>query len=96
MKKHYYVLLRPIITEKSNVQKEGAQQVTFRVPVWATKIEVRKAVEAIFSKKVVNVKTIKVRGKVKRLGRFQGRLPDWKKAIVRLAAGERIDFFEGV
>lgn len=86
----------PIITEKSNTQKENAQQVTFRVPLWATKVEVRKAVEKIFNKKVVEVKTIKVRGKMKRLGRFSGRLPDWKKAIVRLKPGERIEFFEGV
>jgi large subunit ribosomal protein L23 len=96
MKRHYDVLLRPIITEKSNIQKDEAQQVTFRVPLKATKIDVKRAVEAIFNKKVVDVKTIRIRGKVKRLGRFRGRLPDWKKAVVRLAEGERIDFFEGV
>ncbi len=96
MKNNYDILLMPIITEKSNTQKENAQQVTFRVPLWATKVEVRKAVEKIFNKKVVEVKTIKVRGKMKRLGRFSGRLPDWKKAIVRLKPGERIEFFEGV
>jgi large subunit ribosomal protein L23 len=96
MKNHYDVLLEPIITEKSNIQKEEAQQVTFRVPLWATKIEVRKAVEKIFNKKVVEVKTITVRGKEKRVGRHKGKLPDWKKAIVRLKPGERIDFFEGV
>jgi large subunit ribosomal protein L23 len=96
MKNHYDVLLEPIITEKSNTQKEEAQQVTFRVPLWATKIEVRKAVEKIFNKKVVEVKTITILGKTKRVGRFRGKLPDWKKAIVRLKPGERIDFFEGV
>ncbi len=96
MKNHYDVLLAPIITEKSNIQKEEAQQVTFRVPLWATKIEVRKAVEKIFNKKVVEVKTVTVRGKEKRVGRHKGKLPDWKKAIVRLKPGERIDFFEGV
>ena len=96
MKNHYDVLLEPIITEKSNIQKEEAQQVTFRVPLWATKIEVRKAVEKIFNKKVVEVKTVTMRGKTKRVGRFSGKLPDWKKAIVRLKPGERIDFFEGV
>ncbi len=96
MKNHYDVLLEPIITEKSNIQKEEAQQVTFRVPLWATKIEVRKAVEKIFNKKVVEVKTVTVRGKEKRVGRHKGKLPDWKKAIVRLKPGERIDFFEGV
>ena len=96
MKNQYDVLLEPIITEKSNIQKEEAQQVTFRVPVWATKIEVRKAVEKIFNKKVVEVKTVIMRGKTKRVGRHRGKLPDWKKAIVRLKPGERIDFFEGV
>jgi len=96
MKNHYDVLLEPIITEKSNTQKEEAQQVTFRVPLWATKIEVRKAVEKIFNKKVVEVKTVTMRGKTKRVGRSHGKLPDWKKAIVRLKPGERIDFFEGV
>lgn len=96
MKNHYDVLLEPIITEKSNIQKEEAQQVTFRVPLWATKIEVRKAVEKIFNKKVVEVKTVTMRGKAKRVGRSRGKLPDWKKAIVRLKPGERIDFFEGV
>jgi large subunit ribosomal protein L23 len=96
MRRHYDILLKPIITEKSNVQKDEAQQVTFRVPLGATKIDIKRAVEAIFNKKVVDVKTIKVRGKMKRLGRFRGKLPDWKKAVVRLAQGEHIDFFEGV
>ena len=96
MKNHYDVLLEPIITEKSNIQKEQAQQVTFRVPLWATKIEIRKAVEKIFNKKVVEVKTVTMLGKTKRVGRSRGKLPDWKKAIVRLKPGERIDFFEGV
>jgi large subunit ribosomal protein L23 len=82
MRRHYDILLKPIITEKSNVQKDEAQQVTFRVPLGATKIDIKRAVEAIFNKKVVDVKTIKV--------------PDWKKAVVRLAQGEHIDFFEGV
>ncbi|MBN1880542.1 MAG: 50S ribosomal protein L23 [Deltaproteobacteria bacterium] len=96
MKKYYDIILEPIITEKSNIQKEEAQQVTFKVPVHVTKIQVRQAVEKIFGKKVVDVHTIKMKGKVKRLGRFMGKRPDWKKAIVKLKPGERIDFFEGV
>jgi large subunit ribosomal protein L23 len=96
MKEYYDIIREPIITEKSNIQKEEAQQVTFKVPVNATKIQIRQAVEKIFGKKVVDVHTIKMKGKVKRLGRFTGKRPDWKKAIVKLKPGERIDFFEGV
>jgi len=96
MKEYYDIIREPIITEKSNIQKEEAQQVTFKVPVNATKIQIRQAVEKVFGKKVVDVHTIKMKGKVKRLGRFTGKRPDWKKAIVKLKPGERIDFFEGV
>ena len=96
MRKHYNIIIEPIITEKSNTQKEEAQQVTFKVPLWATKIQIREAVEKVFEKKVLDVKTIKVKGKVKRLGRHAGKRPDWKKAIIKLKPGERIDFFEGV
>jgi len=94
--KYYTVIQEPFITEKSNVQKEDSQQVTFKVPLWASKIQVREAVEKIFGKKVVEVRTIRVKGKKKRLGRSLGKRPDWKKAVVRLKPGERIDFFEGV
>ncbi len=96
MRKYYDIIIEPIITEKSNTQKEEAQQVTFKVPLWATKIQIREAVEKVFEKKVLDVKTIKVKGKVKRLGRHFGKRPDWKKAIIKLKPGERIDFFEGV
>jgi len=96
MKEYYDIIIEPIITEKSNIQKEEAQQVTFKVPVNATKIQIRQAVEKVFGKKVVDMHTIKMKGKVKRLGRFMGKRPDWKKAIVKLKPGERIDFFEGV
>ena len=96
MKEYYDIIIEPIITEKSNIQKEEAQQVTFKVPVHATKIQIRQAVEKVFGKKVVDVHTIKMKGKVKRLGRYMGKRPDWKKAIVKLKPGERIDFFEGV
>jgi large subunit ribosomal protein L23 len=96
MRKYYNIIIEPIITEKSNTQKEEAQQVTFKVPLWATKIQIREAVEKVFEKKVLDVKTMKVKGKVKRLGRHTGKRPDWKKAIIKLKPGERIDFFEGV
>jgi large subunit ribosomal protein L23 len=96
MRDYYDIIIEPIITEKSNIQKEEAQQVTFRVPITATKVQVKTAVEKVFGKKVVDVRTIRVKGKMKRLGRHMGKRPDWKKAIVTLQPGERIDFFEGV
>jgi len=96
MRKYYDIIIEPIITEKSNIQKENSQQVTCRVPLWATKIQIREAVEKVFEKKVLDVKTIKVKGKVKRLGRHVGKRADWKKAIIKLKPGEHIEFFEGV
>ena len=96
MRKYYDIIIEPIITEKSNIQKENSQQVTFKVPLWATKIQIREAVEKVFEKKVLDVKTIKVKGKVKRLGRHVGKRADWKKAIIKLKPGEHIEFFEGV
>ncbi|MGL5513660.1 MAG: 50S ribosomal protein L23, partial [Sporomusa sp.] len=69
---------------------------TFIVSLTANKIEVRQAVEQIFKVKVLDVNTIRVLGKKKRMGRNVGKRPDFKKAIVKLAPGERIEFFEGV
>ena len=89
------VLIRPVITEKSTVLM-GEGKYTFRVPLNATKIQVRQAVEKIFNVKVEKVATIRVLGKVKRMGRTQGKRSDYKKAIVTLKAGESIEFFEGV
>lgn len=89
------VLIRPIITEKSNAML-AENKYTFKVPLQATKIEVRQAVESIFKVKVLAVNTMIVRGKVKRMGKTQGKRSDYKKAIVKLAPGERIEIFEGV
>ncbi|HWR38591.1 MAG TPA: 50S ribosomal protein L23 [Patescibacteria group bacterium] len=89
------VLIRPYITEKSNdLMQEN--KYTFVVPLTANKVEIRQAVEQIFKVKVLNVSTIRVLGKMKRMGRHQGKRSDFKKAIVKLAPGERIEFFEGV
>ena len=89
------VLIRPYITEKSNdLMQEN--KYTFVVPLTANKVEVRQAVEQIFKVKVLNVSTVRVLGKIKRMGRHQGKRSDFKKAIVKLAPGERIEFFEGV
>jgi large subunit ribosomal protein L23 len=92
----YDIIRRPMITEKTGIQKETANQVTFEVDRRANRIEIRRAIERIFNVKVDSVHTLQVKGKVKRRGRTLGKRRDWKKAIVRLKPGERIDFFEGV
>lgn len=92
----YDIIIRPVVTEKTNIQKEAANQVTFEVDRKANRIEVRRAIERIFNVRVVNVRTMQVRGKFKRRGRILGKRRDWKKAIVTLRPGERIEFFEGV
>ncbi len=92
----YHVIKRPLITEKTTIQKEDANQVTFEVDRLANRIEIKKAVEQIFSVGVSQVRTQQIKGKVKRRGRILGKRRDWKKAIVTLMPGQRIDFFEGV
>ncbi len=89
------VLIRPLITEKTTAMMQE-NKYTFIVPLKATKIEVRQAVEQIFKVNVLDVSTIRVMGKVKRMGRTSGKRPDYKKAIVKLAEGQGIEFFEGV
>jgi len=91
----YEIIKRPLITEKTNIQKEIANQVTFEVDRRANRIEIRQAVETAFKVKVANIQTLQVKGKVKRRGRSVGKRRDWKKAIITLMPGERIDFFEG-
>jgi large subunit ribosomal protein L23 len=92
----YDIIIRPVVTEKTNIQKEAANQVTFEVDRKANRIEVRRAIERIFNVRVTNVRTMQIRGKFKRRGRVLGKRRDWKKAIVTLRPGERIEFFEGV
>jgi large subunit ribosomal protein L23 len=90
------IIRRPLITEKSSVQREGLNVLAFEVDVRANKIEIQRAVEALFKVKVADVRVANCHGKVRRQGRFAGRRADWKKAYVRLAAGEKtVDFFEG-
>lgn len=91
----YDIIKRPLVTEKSNIQKETANQLTFEVDRGANRIEIRRAIEQVFKVKVASVRTMQVTGKVKRRGRVLGKRRDWKKAIVTLRPGERIDFFEG-
>ncbi len=90
-----HVLIRPLMTEKSMQQKETLNTVAFRVRPDANKVEIRAAVESVFNVKVTAVRTASYEGKLKRMGRFQGRRSDWKKAIVTLAPGHKIDLVEG-
>ena len=92
----YNIIKKPLITEKTNLQKEDFNQVTFEVDRRANRIEIQRAVERIFKVKVAKTRTMSVTGKVKRRGRISGKRKDWKKAVVTLMPGERIDFFEGV
>ena len=89
------ILISPLMTEKSMRQKEEQNTVTFRVRPDANKVEIRAAVEAVFNVKVASVRTASFEGKLKRMGRHQGRRADWKKAIVQLAPGHKIDLVEG-
>lgn len=96
MKTSYEVLREPLLTEKGTILKESNNQVLFRVASDANKIEIKRAVEEIFKVKVDNVRTMTCKGKKKRMGRYEGRRSDWKKAIVTLKEGEKLDFIEGV
>ena len=90
------VIRRAIITEKSTLLREGGQILVFEVALRATKIDVRRAVEQLLGSKVAEVRTFIAHGKIKRQGRFAGQRPDWKKAYVRLRAGEQVpEFLEG-
>ena len=92
----YEVLRRPILTEKTNYQADELGHYAFQVDVRANKHEIRQAVEFAFDVKVRDVNIMNVRGKQRRHGRNVGRTANWKKAIVTLAPGDRISFFEGV
>ena len=90
------VIRRPLVTEKTTMAREQGEVVVFEVARAATKIDVRRAVEKLFGIKVAAVRTQIAHGKFKRQGRFEGQRPDWKKAWVRLKAGEKVpDFIEG-
>jgi large subunit ribosomal protein L23 len=89
------VVKRPLITEKSERNREAAQQYAFEVHRDATKIQVKQAVEQLFNVHVLAVRTAVARGKNKRVGRNGGRRPNWKKAFVTLKEGETIALFEG-
>ncbi len=103
------IIKRPLLTEKSarlretgggaSAAAEGdeySQQVVFEVARDSNNIEIKKAVQTLFKVTVTDVRTLVMRGKEKRIGRFSGRRPAWKKAFVTLKAGDNIEFFEGV
>lgn len=95
MKANRDIIIRPYVTEKMSIIQETENKVAFVVDGNANKIEVRKAVEEKFNVKVKKVATLNFKGKKKRLGRFEGRRSNWKKAVVTLQDGFKIDFFEG-
>ncbi len=92
------IIRRPLVTEKSTLMREtGANVIAFEVDPGANKIQVKDAVEELFKVKVDEVRLFNVRGKVKKMGRYQGKRRDWRKAYVRLKEGEKApDFIEGV
>lgn len=90
------VIQRPLITEKSTIEREMRNVVTFAVKLEANKLEIKSAVEELFDVQVLAVRTCRMRGKKRRVGAHTGRRPHWKKARVRLREGDSIEFFEGV
>jgi large subunit ribosomal protein L23 len=96
MKEAYQVIVRPLLSEKGTRLREEGNQYLFQVAKRATKVEIKRAIEQLFKVRVIDVRTVQVRGKKRRLGRFQGRTPDWKKAIATVKTGDSIDLYEGV
>ena len=92
---NYEIIKTPITTEKTTDQKTLANQFTFEVDRRANRVEIKRAIEQIFNVRVAKVRTLQVKGKRKRLGRIMGKRKDWKKAVISLMPGERIDSLEG-
>lgn len=90
------VLRRPVISEKSTQVKETENTVVLEVSKESTKADIKRAVEAVFKVKVAGIRTVMVRGKNARMGKFAGKKRNWKKAYVKLGEGDTIEFFEGV
>jgi large subunit ribosomal protein L23 len=91
------VIRRPLVSEKTSILREqDGQSLVFHVATDATKVEIKQAIEKLLHAKVASVRTAMTHGKMKRQGRFVGKRPDWKKAYVRLRAGEKVpEFLEG-
>ena len=90
------IIRKPLVTEKTNIAREEGNLVTLAVDPRANKHDIRRAVEELFSVNVLEVRTMRMPRKTRRVGKFSGRKPEWKKALVRLAEGQTIEFFEGV
>jgi large subunit ribosomal protein L23 len=97
MKRNQYgVLVQPLLTEKITALRESANQVGFLVRRDANRVQIKRAVESALKVRVERVNVMTVKGKTKRLGRFSGKRPDWKKAIVTLKKGEKLELYESV
>ena len=96
MKNTQNIIRKPIITEKATWMKDSSNKYVFEVEKKCNKIEIKKAVEDLFKVTVVDVNTYSTHGKIRTRGRFKGRRPDWKRAIVQLKEGDTIEFFEGI
>lgn len=95
MREAQEIIQAPLVTEKGSLLGEKTNQVLFRVRPDANKIEVKRAIETLFKVKVLKVRMTRYLGKIRRVGRSTGRLPQWKKAYVTLKEGDKIDFFGG-
>ena len=91
----FEILRRPVVTEKVMRQTAGGKY-TFEVALTATKIDIKAAVEQAFNVTVVSVNTSRTMGKLRRVGKHSGMTSTWKKAIVTIQEGQKIEFFEGV
>ena len=94
--KNREVLIRPFLTEKMTALREQGNKVGFVVRADANRVEIKRAVETSLKVRVERVNVLNVIGKTKRLGRFAGKRPDWKKAIVTLKEGEKLEMYESV
>ena len=90
------VIRRPLVTEKSTVARETSNVIALAVDPRASKYDVQRAVETLFDVKVLSVRTMRQAPKLRRVGKNAGRKPEWKKALVQLAEGQSIEFFEGM
>lgn len=88
------ILLRPIITEKTTRLMDDENTYVFQVGDAANKVQVKRAIEALYGVQVASVRTLRMRGKVKRFGRHYGKRSNWKKAYITLAEGHALDLFE--
>lgn len=96
MKNPYSIILQPLITEKTTRMKDDHNKLAFIVHQSANKVEIKKAIEALFNVTVLKIRTLNMTGKIKRFGVHQGKRSNWKKAYVTLSEKDHIDFFESV